>query len=363
MPGPWSRTVSSPSRRRTSTTLPGGLHLAALSSRFATARSSRAGTPLTSAGSSSVAKRHARARAGARARPRAATSWSSRTSSTRGGSGSSSRASSTRSPTSAVSSSSWATRSRAQALAVAGVRRPAARQHLEVRAQRGERRAQLVRGVGDELALRALRALERLEHRVERASPGARPRRRRARRCGARGRAWWRRARRSSVSSATGRIGGPRRQPREHHRERDPGQREQRRAPSAACASARSTSVSGRATKIASRRPAAADVDAHVHARRSCGRRRTALACAVARPRCSVRVVRRAAAGRAAASTPRRPDRPACTTGARAGRQQQRSPARPVARLARGHRRTAPSSTWSRSALSICPRSVSRTTQ
>ena len=48
-------------------------------------------------------------------------------------------------------------------------RRAAARQHLEVGAQRGQRRAQLVRRVGDELALRALRALERLEHRVERA--------------------------------------------------------------------------------------------------------------------------------------------------------------------------------------------------
>ena len=45
MPGPWSRTVSSPSRSRTSTVAPGGLHLAALSSRFATARSSRARSP------------------------------------------------------------------------------------------------------------------------------------------------------------------------------------------------------------------------------------------------------------------------------------------------------------------------------
>ena len=46
---------------------------------------------------------------------------------------------------------------------------PAVPEHLEVGAQRGERRAQLVRGVGHEPALRALGRLERLEHRVERA--------------------------------------------------------------------------------------------------------------------------------------------------------------------------------------------------
>ena len=41
------------------------------------------------------------------------------------------------------------------------------RQHLDVRAQAGDRRAQLVRGVGDELALGGDRALERVEHGVE----------------------------------------------------------------------------------------------------------------------------------------------------------------------------------------------------
>ena len=40
-------------------------------------------------------------------------------------------------------------------------------EHLDVRAQARQRRAQLVRGVGDELALRAARLLERGEHRVE----------------------------------------------------------------------------------------------------------------------------------------------------------------------------------------------------
>ena len=57
---------------------------------------------------------------------------------------------------------------RAQPVAVAGVGRAAAGEHLEVGAQARERRAQLVRGVGDELALCALRTLERLEHGVER---------------------------------------------------------------------------------------------------------------------------------------------------------------------------------------------------
>ena len=40
-------------------------------------------------------------------------------------------------------------------------------QQLGVRAQRGHRRAQLVRRVGDELALRGLRALQPVEHRGE----------------------------------------------------------------------------------------------------------------------------------------------------------------------------------------------------
>ncbi len=41
------------------------------------------------------------------------------------------------------------------------------RQHLDVRAQARQRRAQLVRGVGDELPLAADRRLQRAEHRVE----------------------------------------------------------------------------------------------------------------------------------------------------------------------------------------------------
>ena len=54
MPGPWSRTITCPSRTATSTLPPGGLHLAALSSRFETARAIVFGTPCSSVGSSSV---------------------------------------------------------------------------------------------------------------------------------------------------------------------------------------------------------------------------------------------------------------------------------------------------------------------
>ena len=58
--------------------------------------------------------------------------------------------------------------------ALAGVHVSGLLQDLDVRAQAGDGRAQLVRGVGDELALRvnggverAHRVLERVEHRVE----------------------------------------------------------------------------------------------------------------------------------------------------------------------------------------------------
>ena len=61
-----------------------------------------------------------------------------------------------------------------QPLAVLVVELGAGQQHLDVGAQAGHRRAQLVRGVGDELALgahrfveRGARVLEALEHRVE----------------------------------------------------------------------------------------------------------------------------------------------------------------------------------------------------
>ena len=55
-----------------------------------------------------------------------------------------------------------------QCLPVRGGHGLVAREHLDVRAQAGQRRAQLVRRVGDELPLRPRRVLERAEHRVER---------------------------------------------------------------------------------------------------------------------------------------------------------------------------------------------------
>ena len=55
---------------------------------------------------------------------------------------------------------------RAQPLVVARAE-PGAPEHLEVRAQRRQRRAQLVGGVGDQPALRALRLRQRREHGVE----------------------------------------------------------------------------------------------------------------------------------------------------------------------------------------------------
>ena len=70
-------------------------------------------------------------------------------------------------------------------------------QQLEVGAERRDRRAQLVRGVGDEVALRLDRALERVERRVERPRRAA-PARRRPRPRAARARAA--RAARRSIS-------------------------------------------------------------------------------------------------------------------------------------------------------------------
>ena len=78
---------------------------------------------------------------------------------------------------SVVISPSCSTTSREQPLALARRQLPVAREHLDVRAQARQRRAQLVRGVRDELPLRgARRLLERREHRVEAAREAARAR-------------------------------------------------------------------------------------------------------------------------------------------------------------------------------------------
>ena len=64
---------------------------------------------------------------------------------------------------------------------MAGVLVGLAIEQLDLGAQHGERRAQLVRGVGDEVALARERALEAIEHAVERVRPARRPRRARRR--------------------------------------------------------------------------------------------------------------------------------------------------------------------------------------
>ena len=77
------------------------------------------------------------------------------------------RASSTMSATSAVSSSS-SSRMSARRLARSAVRQPiGVLERLDVGAQAGDRRAQLVAGVGHQVALRLDRALERVERGVE----------------------------------------------------------------------------------------------------------------------------------------------------------------------------------------------------
>ena len=88
------------------------------------------------------------------------------------------RARSTRSVTRRDSSSSCASTSREQRSRSSGASAFGRAEQLDVRPQARQRRAQLVRRVGDELALRARRVLESGEHRVE-----AAPRAGRARRC------------------------------------------------------------------------------------------------------------------------------------------------------------------------------------
>ena len=126
----------------------------------------RSGSPLTTVGCRSTrnttpspARRSARSTS-------ARTIWSMRTSSTTS-LGFAPRASSTTSPTSAVSSSSSAMMSARRLARSASGSRSASCEHLDVGAQARDRRAQLVAGVGDEVALRLGRLLERVERRVE----------------------------------------------------------------------------------------------------------------------------------------------------------------------------------------------------
>ena len=129
-------------------------------------------------------------------------------------------------------------------------------ERLDVRAQARDRRAQLVAGVGDELALRLDRALERVERGVEAAREPAELVLRRRRRSGATGSgspaiSSVRRVKRSIGASAVRATTAA-----ERGAERHAGRAHEQQHEQHAVAAARSTSSSGRATWIA---PAAAE--------------------------------------------------------------------------------------------------------
>ena len=155
-----------PRRTSTSTRLPGGLHLVALSSMFEIARPTRCGSTWTREGSSRWSKPIPRAR-------RSARSIASRVSSSRAtswraiASWPGARASSTTSPTRSVISSSSSVDVRDQPPPLLRIEAVASPERLDVGPQGGERGAQLVRGVGDQPPLRRLGALERGHHLVE----------------------------------------------------------------------------------------------------------------------------------------------------------------------------------------------------
>ena len=169
MPGPWSSTVSTPLASRTVTVLPSGPHLAALSSRLVTARSMAPDSPTTHHGrvSTSSTLRGARSRTrrhgavddlgeveGLHHVGERLVAGQLDQVPDEGGELLELRADVVQ-----------------QLLALLG-RQPAGGvglgEQVEVRAQRGQRRAQLVAGVGDQPALAVARRGQRDEHRVER---------------------------------------------------------------------------------------------------------------------------------------------------------------------------------------------------
>ena len=146
---------------------PAGLHFAALSRRLPIARSIVAGHAVHGR---LLERRRRSDRPGwlRRARSTAsAATRSRRTSSGSVGRAAPCRASSISSAISEVISPSCSTTSESSRLALLRRQRTVAGQHLDVRAEARQRRAQLVRRVGHELPLRAGRILERREHRVE----------------------------------------------------------------------------------------------------------------------------------------------------------------------------------------------------
>ena len=194
MPGPWSRTVSSPSRSVTST-----VRRRAVLGRVVEQVGDRAVEPAAHAVDDrrlQVGRRTARPGACRAARSTAAATSSSSRSASRLGDrlllarevdevGDEQRQ--------LLELGDHVRAQRARGRPAASPPRP---EHLEVGAQRRQRRAQLVRRVGDELALRALGAVQRLEHRVERAREPRQLVVARRARSGASGRACGRRARR-----------------------------------------------------------------------------------------------------------------------------------------------------------------------
>ena len=135
----------------------------ALPTRFVTARAIRSGSPRTTVGVRPVGLHADAAARGVRSRSTTAVTTSSRRTSSCCSAGLEPRASSTTSPTRLVSSSSSPTMSALHLLAL-GRRQPVGvAEHLDVRPQAGDRRAQLVAGVGHQVALGLGRALQRVQ--------------------------------------------------------------------------------------------------------------------------------------------------------------------------------------------------------
>ena len=141
-----------PSARRrasvTSTSPPRGLHFAALSSRFAIARSMRRRHAVTIVDSSRSASISTSGRLRVVRSIASAATRSSRTSSELPAAAPRRARARSSSAISAVISPSCSTTSCSSCLRSSGASAPLAREHLDVRAQARQRRAQLVRGVG-----------------------------------------------------------------------------------------------------------------------------------------------------------------------------------------------------------------------
>ena len=171
MPGPSSSTGSTPSARRTVTVPPGGLHLAALSSRLVTARSRAVASPTHPPGLGAHVEGQAAARGGGPARRpgrrSSASSTASRRERHRVVAGQLDEVADQRGHLLDLGAD-VVQQLGARPRAASRRRAVGLGEQVEVGAQRGQRGAQLVAGVGDQLALPVARRGERGEHRVER---------------------------------------------------------------------------------------------------------------------------------------------------------------------------------------------------